>query len=71
MKAPSEKQIKLADLIADSLKIDFPQSSKDFTAFGYWNFINKNIDEFYTLTSTIDEDDLYDQCENDIWGEYY
>ena len=32
MKTPSDKQIYFAKQIADALYIDFPQSSKDFTA---------------------------------------
>ena len=42
-KCPSDKQIQLAASIADTLDIEFPMSSKDFTAAIYWNFINDNI----------------------------
>lgn len=44
-KSPSDKQIELADAIANTLNIDFPLSSKDFTAKIYWEFINDNIDK--------------------------
>lgn len=45
VKTPTDKQICLADAIAETLEIDFPQSSKDFTAGAYWKFINDHIDE--------------------------
>ena len=38
---PSDKQIEFADSIAKELGIDFPTSSKDFTAKTYWQFVNK------------------------------
>lgn len=44
VKSPSEKQIQLVDAIANTLNIDFPLCSKDFTAATYWKFINDNID---------------------------
>lgn len=44
-KPPSNKQIRLAEDIANTLGIDFPVSSKDFTAAVYWKFINDNIEE--------------------------
>lgn len=40
---PSELQVKLADKIADTLGIDFPWSSDEFTAEMYSDFINENI----------------------------
>lgn len=43
-KSPSDKQIQLVDAITNTLNIDFPLCSKDFTAATYWKFINDNID---------------------------
>lgn len=40
---PSETQIELVDKIADTLGVDFPWSSEDFTAEMYSDFINENI----------------------------
>lgn len=45
IKSPTEKQIRLADAIADALGIDFPQSSRDFTRHVYWQFINDHIED--------------------------
>lgn len=42
---PSEAQINLADKIADTLGLDFPRCSKEFTAEIYWQFINSHIHE--------------------------
>ena len=72
-KLPSDKQIDLANEIAYALSIDFPQSSRDFTAKDYWDFINKHIQEYYDIVykNKTDPDDYYDNCENDVWGEYY
>ena len=44
-KSPSEKQIELAEAIANLLGLDFPMSSKDFTAAIYWKFIRDHIEE--------------------------
>lgn len=44
-KLPSEAQIELADKIAETLGIDFPQCSEEFTAEIYWQFINGHISE--------------------------
>ena len=44
-KSPSDKQIQLAADIANTLGIEFPRSSKDFTAVVYWKFIKDNIEE--------------------------
>jgi hypothetical protein len=46
---PSETQIELVDKIADTLGIDFPWSSEDFTAQTYWKFINDNIEKAKTI----------------------
>ena len=50
-RSPSEKQIRLAEEIADTLNIDFPQSSKDFTARAYYKFIKNHIKEMQTIWS--------------------
>lgn len=42
-KSPSDKQIELATQIANTLNIEFPMSSKDFTSATYWQFISDNI----------------------------
>ena len=44
-KSPSDKQIQVAADIAITLGIEFPRSSKDFTAAVYWKFIKDNIEE--------------------------
>ena len=45
VKLPSEAQIQFADFIAEVLEIDFPQSSDEFTAKTYYEFIHSHIDE--------------------------
>lgn len=72
-KSPSEKQITFANEIAAVLGLDFPQSSKDFTAHRYWAFIHDNIDEYRyaLLEAKVDEDDLYATCAHDVWCEEY
>lgn len=62
-KAPTEKQIAFANLLASLLELDFPQSSKDFTRTKYQTFIQQNIEAYRQeisniLEFTIDEDDL-------------
>lgn len=37
--APTDKQIKLVEQITSCLRIDFPQSSKDYTKYYYAKFI--------------------------------
>ena len=54
-KPPTDKQIKLADDIANTLNIDFPLSSKDFTAAVYWEFIKNNIDEAKSYWDDFDD----------------
>ena len=44
-KMPTVNQMKFAYFIADILEIDFPQSSKEFTAKTYYDFIHDHIDE--------------------------
>ena len=41
--SPSEEQIRLVDMIVETLNIDFPQSSENFTAKIYEEFINSYI----------------------------
>lgn len=38
--SPTQKQINLVETITDCLKIDFPNSSRDFTKWSYAKFIN-------------------------------
>lgn len=60
-KIPSEKQIELADHIAKVLNIDFPQSSVEFTAQTYWEFIKNNIKEAKSYWTECESDEfLYD-----------
>lgn len=42
---PSDKQIRVAALIAEILEIDFPQSSEEFTEEIYANFIGNHLEE--------------------------
>lgn len=44
-KPPSEKQIELVNDITNTLNIDFPQSSMDFTEQTYRKFINDHIEK--------------------------
>lgn len=53
-KIPSNKQIQTAANIAYILGIEFPRSSKDFTAAVYWKFIHDHIEE---ARSCWDDDD--------------
>ena len=54
---PTEKQIKFVEVIAESLGIDFPQSSKDFTKQIYCEFIKEHYDAFQKLVDFYDWDD--------------
>lgn len=58
-KLPSKKQIKFAQLIANTLGINLP---KEDTSYAYWKFINNNITEY----NTIHNYDLYEEI-----GEVY
>lgn len=71
MKTPSDKQIEFVDAIANRLEIDFPQSSHDFTARTYYQFINEHIQEFYLGADENYMDEFYDVCGNDVWTEHY
>ena len=42
---PSNKLIRVADLIAEILEIDFPQSSEEFTEEIYADFINNHLED--------------------------
>lgn len=64
-KLPSEAQIELADKIADTLGIDFPQCSAEFTAEIYWEFINKHYAEARAIWR--DDGDCYDDLDGLAW----
>ena len=57
---PTEKQIEFAEVIAKSLGIDFPQSSKEFTKQIYFEFIKEHYDELKDKTDwqSWDEDEM-------------
>lgn len=61
-KTPTDKQICLVDAIAETLMIDFPQSSHDFTSAAYWKFIHDHIDEAKAIwrDDNVGDDFLYD-----------
>lgn len=71
--APTEKQIALADWIAKTLGIDFPQCSKDFNKITYWLFCQKYLHEavLEDTSNKLDCEDLYGICDNDVWCEFY
>jgi hypothetical protein len=73
MKAPSEKQIAYAEYLASIFEVDFPTSSRDFTASAYHAFIEKYNEELRSrrIESIADEDYCYDICQNDVWCEEY
>lgn len=54
MKSPSNKQIELADKIANVLKIDFPRNDADFTAYAYYHFIKEHINDYSQYESSDD-----------------
>ena len=71
--APTEKQIRYAEAIANELGLDFPTCSKDFTKYTYSKFISKykkDYDEIM-INGVHDEEYCYEICENDVWCEYY
>ena len=53
---PSDKQIQLAADIANTLGIEFPLSSKDFTAAIYWQFIKDHIEEARSYWDEFNDD---------------
>lgn len=60
-KIPSDAQIQLAADIANTLGIEFPASSKEFTAYTYWRFIKDNIEEARNYWGENESDEfLYD-----------
>lgn len=73
MKTPSEKQIAYAEYLASIFEVDFPTSSRDFTAGAYHAFIEKYNEELRNIRieAIADEDYCYDICENDVWCEKY
>jgi hypothetical protein len=60
IKIPSDKQIQLAADIANTLGIEFPTSSKDFTAVIYWQFIKDHIEE---------AKNYWDEIDDPVWDE--
>lgn len=66
LKAPSEKQIKLADKIAYTLDLEFPRGSFDFTSFAYWKFINENMENYKHAC----EESRLNNFDDDIWWGY-
>lgn len=73
MKSPSEKQIAYAEYLAAIFEVDFPSSSRDFTAMAYHAFIEKYNKELCSIRieALADEDYCYDICQNDVWCEEY
>lgn len=51
MKTPSKAQVVFANEIAYALKLDFPQSAKDFTAQSYHHFISNHINDYNDMMS--------------------
>lgn len=58
IKSPTDRQIAYADVIAKTLNIDFPQSSRDFTRAKYKAFISAHVEEY---KEQIHFDDLSDE----------
>jgi hypothetical protein len=73
MRLPSEAQIKFADEISKVLNIDFPISSREFTAQQYYNFIANHINDYREVLNSDPsyEDDLEWCPPIDEWGSYY
>ena len=71
--APTEKQIRYAEAIANELGIEFPTCSKDFTKSTYSKFISKYKSAFdeKMISGILDEDYCMEICQNDVWCEYY
>ena len=51
MKTPSEAQINFANEISFVLGVDFPMSSKDYTAKAYYEFIRDHINRYQNAMS--------------------
>lgn len=61
LKSPSDKQIQLAENIANTLGVEFPTSSQDFKSSIYWQFIKDNIKEASSRWGENESDEfLYD-----------
>lgn len=74
VKSPTEKQIALAEEIANALDLEFPISSKQFTRSAYSKFIKDNLDEYrwiYEDPIANDHEMLLYLCANDVWCEHY
>lgn len=72
MKAPSDKQIELADKMANILDLDFPRGDFEFTAYDYWKFINSHIEQYVecyenSKTADICEDDIFYGFDLGLW----
>lgn len=71
-KIPSVKQINLVNKMTNVLNIDFPKSSRDFTEKKYREFINSHMSEYKNISAeNILPDDLYEDCDYDVWAEFY
>lgn len=73
--SPTEKQILLVEKITNTLNINFPISSKQFTKMQYSNFISAYLEEYKNHRSSLDDDEEYlnwiGAYENDLWCEHY
>lgn len=60
MASHTDKQIDFVEAITEVLRIDFPQSSKEFTKQIYFEFIKEHYDEFKDRTEwySWDEDEM-------------
>ena len=70
MRSPSEKQIKFVEKICQTLDIDFPTCSKEFTAQIYYYFIADNINIYQEVrdADSAFEDEMSWFSPIDIWG---
>ena len=67
---PTEKQIDFAELIAYTLGIEFPTCSKQYTKWGYSQFISSHLAAFQQAQAEASFPDDYPYV-NDAWTEYY
>lgn len=70
MRSPSEAQIRFVEEICQTLDIDFPTCSKEFTAQAYYYFIADNIDKYKEIynANPAFEDEMSWFSPIDIWG---
>ena len=64
LRPPTPKMADFADLIAQTLKIPFPESSNDYNFETYSDFISSHVEEFQ------DEFEYDDPCWDDYDPEY-